>query len=151
MGLTQPVDTATAKFGDRIQAVLATAMAEQSGTVLFPPGAVAKGRVIKLVRVYGKTESVYSTTIMLRWETVNHKGISQPLTARLVKIGHMRVGNLLVKQRLEHLSLNPGVLVQEADGLPLKTSDDGVFEMRGLKPGEVLPMGLLSIWETVAQ
>jgi len=151
MALSQPIDTAIARFGDRIQAVLVTSMVEKSGKVLFPAGTVVNGRVIKLARVYGSTESVYSLTIMLRWETVNQSGISQPFRARLVKKGSMWIGNLLVKQLLEPLSANPGVLLQEADGLPLKISDNGVFEMRGLKPGSVLPKDTMSIWETVPQ
>ena len=90
---------------------------------------------------------MYSVTIMLRWETVNHKGISQPFTARLVRKANKSAGNRLVEQ----LSTNHGVLLQEADGLPLRTSDDGLIEMRGLKPGYVLPKDMISIWETVAQ
>lgn len=151
IALSQAVDTATAEFGDRIQAVLINDMVDKSGTVLVPAGAVVNGRVIKLVRVYGKTELVYSVTIMLRWESVNLRGISQPFTARLVRKGSTWVGNLFVEQRLEQFSDNQGVLLLEADGLPLRISDNGVFEMRGLKPGHVLPKGSMSIWETAAQ
>jgi hypothetical protein len=144
--LGQPIDTAIARFGDRIQAVLVTSMVEKSGKVLFPAGAVVNGRVIKLARVYGSTESVYSLTIMLRWETVNHSGISQPFTARLVRKGGVRAGNRLIEQ----FSANR-VLLQEADGLPLRISDNGLFAMAGLTPGYVLPRDTLWIWETVAQ
>ena len=139
MALGQPIDTAIARFGDRIQAVLVSSMVEKSGKVRFPLGSIVNGRIIKLARVYGSTESVYSLTIMLRWETVNHEGLSQPFTARLV-------GN-----RVEQLSANQGVLLQEADGLPPKIRDNGLFEKRGLKPGYVLPKDTISIWETVAQ
>ena len=147
MALSQPIDTATARFGDRIQAVLVTSMVEKSGKVRFPLGSIVNGRIIKLARVYGSTESVYSLTIMLRWETVNHEGLSQPFTARLVGKGSTWTGNRLVEQ----LSANQGVLLQEADGLPPKIRDNGLFEMRGLKPGYVLPKDTISIWETVAQ
>jgi hypothetical protein len=147
MALGQPIDTAIARFGDRIQAVLVTSMVEKSGKVRFPLGSIVNGRIIKLARVYGSTESFYSLTIMLRWETVNHEGLSQPFTARLVREGSTWAGNRLVEQ----LSANQGVLLQEADGLPPKISDNGLFEMRGLKPGYVLLKDTISIWETVAQ
>jgi hypothetical protein len=73
IALGQPIDTATAIFGDRVNAVLITAMVDKSGTVLFTPGALIDGRIIKLVHVYGSTESEYSVTVMLRWETVNQR------------------------------------------------------------------------------
>jgi hypothetical protein len=147
MALGQPIDTAAAGFGDRIQAVLVAGMAEKSGKVLFPAGAVANGRVIKLAHVYGSTESVYSLTIMLRWETVDQRSISQPFTARLLRKGSARAGYHLIEQ----FSAIQGVLLQEADGLPLRISDYGLFGVAGLKPGYVLPKDTLSIWESVAQ
>jgi hypothetical protein len=147
MALGQPIDTAIARFGDRIQAVLVTSMVEKSGKVLFPAGGVVNGRVIKLARVYGSTEAVYSLTIMLRWETVNESGISQPFTARLVRKGSVRADNRLMEQ----FSSIQGVLLQEADGFPLRISANGLFAMAVLTPGYVLPKDTLSIWETVAQ
>jgi hypothetical protein len=52
---------------------------------------------------------------------------------------------------VEQFSTNQEMFLQEADGLPLKISANGLFEMTGLKPGSVLPKETLSIWETVAQ
>jgi hypothetical protein len=145
ISLGQPIHTATAGFGDRIHAVLTADMVDKSGTVLFPAGSAVDGRIIKLVRVYGKTESSYSLTIMLRWETATQKGVSQAFTARVARKG-TRAGNWVVQR----FSGSEGVLLKEAGGLPLRISDNGLFEMRGLKPGYVLPKEMLSVWETAA-
>jgi hypothetical protein len=46
---------------------------------------------------------------------------------------------------VEQFSANQGVLLQEAEGLPPKISDKGLFEMRELTPGYVLPKDTISI------
>jgi hypothetical protein len=55
--LAQPIDTATAAFGDRIRAMVTSDNVGNSSTrVAFPPGATVHGHIIKLLRVYGRTE-----------------------------------------------------------------------------------------------
>jgi len=82
IGLDQPIDTAAAAFGDRIHASLTSDMVDRAGIVLFPAGAAVDGRIIKVLRVYGKTESSYSMTILVRWETVTHNRDVRRFTAR---------------------------------------------------------------------
>ena len=50
---------------------------------------------------------------------------------------------------VRQLSGLDGILFREADGFPL-ISDYGIFEIRGLKPGYILPLGMRSTWKTEA-
>ncbi len=139
IGLDQPIDTATAAFGDRIHASLTSDMVDKSGTLVFSAGATVDGRIIKLLRVYGSTESSYSLTILVRWETVRHARDLRRFTARAENTGGL-VGRFS--------GLVPASL-HEADGFPLRVTNDGLFEIRGLRPSRILHKGMASSWMTV--
>ncbi len=139
--LDQPIDTVTAAFGDRVHAALTNDMVDKSGTVIFPAGATVDGRIIKVLRVYGKTETSYSVTILIRWETVTHKRDVRRFTARAENT-RVLIG------RFSGLDISS---LKEANGFPLRISDYGLFEIRGMSPGHVLHKGTSSRWITMAQ
>jgi hypothetical protein len=143
IALAQPIDTATAAFGDRIKAMVTSDNVGNSSTrVAFPPGATVHGHIIELLRVYGKTESSYSLTILMRWETVmDEKGLRR-FTARVAKGSRPVVGNFS--------GVDVGAALKEADGFPVRIADYGLFEIRGLKPGHILRKGMRSTWKTAA-
>jgi hypothetical protein len=140
IALDQPIDTATAAFGDRIRATVTSDNADKSGRVAFPPGAVVKGRIIKVLRVYGRTESSYSLTILVRWETVTDGRGTRKFTAITDEGSRVLVGNFS----------GIGAALNEADGFPLRTEPRGLFEIQGLKPGHILGKWMRSRWKTVA-
>jgi hypothetical protein len=140
--LDQPIDTATAAFGDRVRAIVTSdAVDNKSGRVAFPAGAVVEGRIIKLLRVYGRTESSYSLTILVRWETVTDEKSTRRFTARLEELLRVGVGAF---------SGIDGAALKEADGFSLRTTDRGLSEVRGVKPGHILRKGMRTRWKTVA-
>ena len=143
IALAQPIDTATATFGDRIQATVTSDTFGNSSTrVAFPPGATVHGHIIKLLRVYGRTESSYSLTILFRWETVTDEKGLRKFTARVAKGSRPVVGNFS--------GVDGGAALKEADGFPVRIADYGLFEIRGLKPGHILRKGMRSTWKTAA-
>jgi hypothetical protein len=131
IALAQPIDTATAAFGDRIQAkVTGDNVGNSSPRVAFPPGATVHGHIIKLLRVYGKTESSYSLTILVRWETVTDGKGLRKFTARVAEPSRVLVGKFS--------GVDVGAPLKEANGFPVRIADYGLFELPGLKPGHIL-------------
>jgi len=140
--LDQPIDTATAAFGDRVRAIVTSDTVDnKSGKVAFPAGAVVEGRIIKLLRVYGRTESSYSLTILVRWETATDEKSTRRFTARLEELLRAGVGAF---------SGIDGAALKEADGFSLRMTDHGLSEVRGVKPGHILRKGMRTRWKTVA-
>jgi hypothetical protein len=142
IALDQPIDTATAAFGDRIQATVTSDHVGNSARVAFPPGVTVHGHIVKLLRVYGKTESAYSLTILLRWETVTDEKGARKFTARTEQGSRVLVG--------QFSGVDVGAALKEADGFPVRIADYGLFEMRGLKPGHILRKWTRTIWKTAA-
>ena len=140
IALDQPIDTAAAAFGDRIRATVTSDNTDKSGRVAFPPGAIVEGRIIKVLRVYGRTESSYSLTILLRWETVTDEKGLRKFTAITEEGSRVLVGNFS----------GIGTALNEADGFPLRTEALGLFEIQGLKPGHILAKWMRSRWKTDA-
>jgi hypothetical protein len=142
IALDQPIDTATAAFGDRIQARVTDDVFDKSpGRIAFPAGATVHGHIVKLLRVYGKTESSYSLTILMRWEIVTDEKGLREFSARVEEISRTLVGKF---------SGVDGAALKEADGFPLRIADYGLFEIQGLKPGHVLRKEMRSKWKTAA-
>jgi hypothetical protein len=139
IALAQPIDTATAAFGDRIHATVTGDTAGNSDRVAFPPGATVDGRIIKLLRVYRKTESSYSLTILVRWETVTDEKGVRKFTAKAAESSRTVVGKF---------SGVDVAALDEADGFSLRIADRGLFELPGLKPGYILRKWTRSKWKT---
>jgi hypothetical protein len=142
IALDQPINTATAMFGDRIQAtVTSDDVDKKSARIAFPPGATVHGHILKLLRVYGKTESSYSLTILMRWETVTDDKGLRKFTARVDQ------GSRTVIGKFSGVDVDA---LKEADGFPVRIADYGLIEIPGLKPGHILGKRMRSIWKTAA-
>jgi hypothetical protein len=142
IALDRPIDPATAAFGDRIQATVTSYTVGNSAKVSFPPGATVHGHIVKLLRVYGKTESSYSLTILMRWETVTDEKGLRKFTARVEQKSRTLIGKFS--------GVDIRAALKEADGFPVRIADDGLFEIQGLKPRYILRKGMLSRWKTAA-
>jgi hypothetical protein len=143
IALAQPIDTATAAFGDRVKAMVTSDnVGNSSSRVAFPPGATVDGRIVKLLRVYGKTESSYTFTILIRWETVTDEKGLRKFTARVAEGSRVLVGKFS--------GVDVGAALTEADGFSVRIADYGLFELSGLKPGHILRKWMRSKWKTAA-
>jgi hypothetical protein len=143
IALAQPIDTATAAFGDRVKAMVTSDnVGNSSSRVAFPPGATVDGRIVKLLRVYGKTESSYTFTILIRWETVTDEKGLRKFTARVAEGSRVLVGKFS--------GVDVGAALTEADGFSVRIADHGLFELSGLKPGHILRKWMRSKWKTAA-
>lgn len=101
-----------------------------------------EGRIIKLLKLYGNTESSYKCSVSVRWYTVSHDGITQPFTANWMPPGTLVNGNsykAFGRAPADATDRDPGDAI----------SDRGRFGAIGLKPDYFFPRGALSIWKTV--
>jgi hypothetical protein len=140
IALDQPIDTATAAFGDRIRATVLGDNSDQSGRIAFPSGAVVDGRIMKVLRVYGGTESAYSLTILVRWETVTDPKGVRNFTAVTAEGSRVLVGSFS----------GIGAPLKEADGFSLRIAARGLFEIQGVKPGHIFGKSTRTRWRTEA-
>jgi hypothetical protein len=141
MVITRAIHLATINFGDHVHGATASDIKDKLGNVLVPKDTEVEGRVIKLVRVYGDSESKYTWNVIVRWEAMRYRGISRPFTADLMFVQKVRgAADERPILRLQDDSSGPG------------TSDPimGGFGGVGLRPDFVFDAGVPSVWKTMA-
>ena len=140
LAFTQPIDTAVAAAGDRIQAKL-TSPIRDSSKVLVPAGAAVTARLTRMQYLYGPPSSL---TIAVKLETLNIAGTPQPFAASPISTSQK-----LTKSDL-YLSRRRGLLADlEVASLDLEDRS-AVFKFAKVKPNYVVKSGLQSTWVTLA-
>jgi hypothetical protein len=133
---TQPIDTAAAAAGDRINARLASDIRDSSKMVLAPEGSEVAARIIRLEHFPGPPSSV---RLVVKLETVNVGGLPHSFRATTNSVPQplvdVALSGSLLRQRMElgSLSADPNI---------------GVFEFRDVKADFVVKSGLESNWMT---
>lgn len=115
VSLTDSIQTATAAAGDMVTVSLRNAIKGSKHEVLVPSGAVVKGRIVLLQRVYGVDFD--SLCLAIQLQTAESGGLARPFRARLDSVIAARPR--MVSGPLERYSsalTNAGVLRFDAVG-----------------------------------
>lgn len=80
IALSRAISIKDSAAGDAILATLVSPLRKRHGTILLPKGAMLAGRILRLERIYGPSETL---KLAIRFETVEVNGVRQPFYATL--------------------------------------------------------------------
>ncbi len=123
VSLTDSIQTATAAAGDMVTVLLRNAIKSNKRQVLLPSGAVVKGRILLLQRVYGIDFD--SLCLAIQLQTAESGGVTRPFHARLDSVFGSR--QRMLSAPLEQYST--------------LLTDAGVLRFDAVSPGFVIGRG----------